>query len=77
MDSERAMTLLREQVDPLLPASTIGKVQMAVQKTIEEELMPLVQSEVNAEMRDLQMDNQLFMAPTVNSSNVPKGGDEV
>lgn len=39
--------------------------------------MPLIQSEVNAEMRDLQMDSQLFMAPSVNSSSVPKSGDDV
>jgi hypothetical protein len=31
---------------------------------LEEELMPLIQSEVNADMRDLQMDSQLFMTPT-------------
>ena len=31
--------------------------------------MPLVQSEVNAEMRDLQMDSQLFVAPTESSRN--------
>ena len=46
-------------------------------RTLEEELMPLIQSEVNAEMRDLQMDSQLFMAPSVNSSSVPKSGDDV
>jgi hypothetical protein len=62
--SERAMTILREQVNPQLTSAEICKVQEAVQKTIESELMPLIQSEVNAEMRDLQMDAQLFMAPT-------------
>lgn len=46
-------------------------------RTLEEELMPLIQSEVNAEMRDLQMDSQLFMAPTINSSSGPKTGDDV
>jgi hypothetical protein len=62
--SERAMTIMREQVNSQLSSSEICKVQEAVQKTLEDELMPLIQSEVNAEMRDLQMDSQLFMAPT-------------
>jgi hypothetical protein len=58
------MTILREQVNSQLTTGEICGVQEAVQKTIENELMPLIQSEVNAEMRDLQMDAQLFMAPT-------------
>jgi hypothetical protein len=58
------MTIIREQVNSQLSSTEVCKVQEAVQKTLENELMPLIQSEVNAEMRDLQMDSQLFMAPT-------------
>lgn len=62
--SERSLTILREQVNSQLTSTDICKVQEAVQRALETELMPLIQSEVNAEMRDLQMDSQLFMAPT-------------
>lgn len=58
------MTILRDQVNSQLLSADVCKVQEAVQRTLETELMPLIQSEVNAEMRDLQTDSQLFMAPT-------------
>jgi len=67
--SERAHNVLKDEVDSNISTSYSSRVHVAVQRTLEDELMPLVQSEVNAEMRDLQMDSQLFVAPTESSRN--------
>jgi len=55
------------------------KVLDAVQLVLENELIPVVQSKVNGEMRDMQLNNQLFSLPasSTGAGNVLQGTTEI
>jgi hypothetical protein len=44
-----------------------------VRKLLEDELLPVIQSHTNAEIRDLQIDPSLFSLPSENRSAINKG----
>lgn len=62
--NEKLMKMLNEEIAMKVPA---GLVLAAVQKALESDLLPLVQSLVNADMREIQTNSELF-APAYKNS---------